>query len=784
MDTREVVARFDAERQALAVMNHPGIARVFDGGATDDGRPFFVMELVEGEPITRFCDRNRLPVTERIALVNAVCKAVQHAHQKGVIHRDLKPSNVLVTMQDGKAVPKVIDFGIAKAVTASSTDRTFATQAGQFVGTPAYMSPEQVGLTGLDIDTRSDIYSLGIVLYELLVGARPYDERQLTTGQGMYEALRDREAPAPATRLKTMAPDAQRAVALARQTQVGALQRALSTDLGWIVAKAIEKDRARRYDTVNGLAADLERYVRKEPVIARPPSTAYRVQKFVARHRTSVAAAAVILALILASTVVIAAQARRVAVERDRASREAAKATSINLFLREMLASANPWGEGGKQMTVVDALAAAEGRIESSLGDQPEVALAVKRTIGGAYSGLGEYPRAERLLNAAVEATRPFPERRQELVETLTALGGALRQAGRLDDASRVQEEAIELARGLGHEHRALLANAQRELADTRFEQGKLEDSERLAASALELEMAVHGPVNLDTARAMETLGNAVNLWKDAARADTLFRQVVDIRRQLRGPRHPEVGVALSNLGAVAIQRGDFDGAVAIFTEALDILRAGLGATHPLVALTNENLSNALYRLGRVDEAGARLEEVLAVRRQMLGDESLLVARTLFNIGAVYTRANQLNKAEARVAEARLRLERALGRDHPEIATVVRTQASIQERLGNLPAAERLFRDSVDRTLRQLGEKNASTASGLSSLGRVLQAQRRYAEAETPLLRALTIREQTLGPTAPLTLGSIDALVKLYEESGQPGKATALRAKRTASGAK
>jgi serine/threonine protein kinase len=255
MDTREVVARFEAERQALAVMDHPGIARVFDGGATESGRPFFAMEFVGGEPITRFCDRNSLTIRERVALFIDICRAVQHAHQKGIVHRDLKPSNILVSFQDGRPSAKIIDFGIAKAIEKRLTDQTFATGFGQFVGTPAYMSPEQLGLTGQDVDTRADIYSLGVLLYELLAGVRPFELREVETGLRLIDAIQNEEAARPSARLTQIAADTQKSIAGTRKTDTAALRRVLERDLDWIALKAIEKDRSRRYDTANTLAA-------------------------------------------------------------------------------------------------------------------------------------------------------------------------------------------------------------------------------------------------------------------------------------------------------------------------------------------------------------------------------------------------------------------------------------------------------------------------------------------------------------------------------------------------
>jgi serine/threonine protein kinase/WD40 repeat protein len=329
MDTKEVVARFEGERQALAMMEHPNIARVFDGGATDTGRPYFVMELVKGIPITGYCDAHKLSTRERLELFMQVCQAVQHAHQKGVIHRDLKPSNILVTVQDDRPVPKVIDFGVAKATQARLTEKTLFTRFHQWIGTPAYMSPEQAGLGSLDVDTRSDIYSLGVLLYELLTGRTPFDTQKLLE-QG-YEAVmrtvREVEPPKPSTRLSTLAEEELSAVAAQRGAEPGKLGRLVRGDLDWIVMKALEKDRARRYETATSLAQDIQRHLRAEPVSAAAPSPTYRIAKFVRRNRASVAVVSVVAATLLTATVVslqsaaVARKAGRLAsAERDRAS--------------------------------------------------------------------------------------------------------------------------------------------------------------------------------------------------------------------------------------------------------------------------------------------------------------------------------------------------------------------------------------------------------------------------------------------------------------------------------
>jgi serine/threonine protein kinase len=313
MDTRNVIARFEAERQALALMDHPNIAKVLDAGATDSGRPYFVMELVRGVPITEYCDKNKLSTKERLDLFIPVCQAIQHAHQKGIIHRDIKPSNVMVTLHDGKPVPRVIDFGIAKATNQRLTEKTLFTNYAQMIGTPAYMSPEQAEMSGLDVDTRTDVYSLGVLLYELLTGTTPFPSKDLLSlGYGeMQRVISESEPPKPSTRLSTMEHEERTVVARNRSIDISALAKVFKGDLDWIVMKAIEKDRSHRYDTVNGLAMDVQRHLKTEPVIARPASAAYRIQKLVRRNKLAFAASAAIALALLAGAALSTWQAVR-----------------------------------------------------------------------------------------------------------------------------------------------------------------------------------------------------------------------------------------------------------------------------------------------------------------------------------------------------------------------------------------------------------------------------------------------------------------------------------------
>ena len=327
MDTREVIARFEAERQALALMDHPHIARVFEAGATESGRPYFVMELVRGVSLTEYCDRNQLPTRERLALFSTICHAVQHAHQKGIIHRDLKPSNILVTLHDGQPVPKVIDFGVAKALNQQLTEKTLFTAFGQMVGTPQYMSPEQAEMSGLDVDTRSDIYSLGVLLYELLTGTTPLDSERLRSAgfAEMQRLIREEEPPRPSTRVSTLG-DSATSVAQHRSVDPRRLRQELRGELDWIVMRALEKDRNRRYVSASGLVDDIQRYLRDEPVLACPPSAAYRFQKFARRNKmllATLSAVALVLVVGAALSTLMATRAMRAErLVRDRLSDE------------------------------------------------------------------------------------------------------------------------------------------------------------------------------------------------------------------------------------------------------------------------------------------------------------------------------------------------------------------------------------------------------------------------------------------------------------------------------
>jgi tRNA A-37 threonylcarbamoyl transferase component Bud32/tetratricopeptide (TPR) repeat protein len=469
MDTKSVIARFEAERQALALMDHPNIAKVFDAGATETGRPYFVMELVRGIKITDFCDEKKLSTGERLNLFIQVCHAIQHAHQKGIIHRDIKPSNILVTVNDGVPVPKVIDFGIAKATSGQQlTDKTIYTAFEQFIGTPAYMSPEQAVLTSLDIDTRSDIYALGVLLYELLTGKTPFDARELLAIglDEMRRTIREQEPQRPSIRLSTLPGQELSTAAQRRGLEPPKLVSELRGDLDWIVMKALEKDRARRYETANGLAADVQRHLKHEPVVACPPSRLYRFQKAVRRNKVAFAAStAVAMALVVGIVVSMWHAARaRSAEQAAKAAEQTAKeekdsAEDVLKFVRDKILSAGrPEGMGGgvgKDVTLREAINAAESKIAKSFPNRPLVEAAIRKTLGESYLYLGEPELAIPQLERALKLRRErLGHDNEHTVFTMDKLRDAYRDAGKPFEFLPFYEEAFKLAKSrLGAEH-------------------------------------------------------------------------------------------------------------------------------------------------------------------------------------------------------------------------------------------------------------------------------------------------------------------------------------------
>ena len=467
MNSREVIARFESERQALALMDHPAIAKVFDAGSTAEGAPYFVMEYVAGVPITNYCDNHRLSTRERLDLFMRVCEGVQHAHQKAIIHRDLKPSNILVINVDGRAAPKIIDFGVAKALTQKLTADTMFTRVGVLLGTPQYMSPEQADSSGEDIDTRTDVYSLGIILYELLAGAPPLDMRRIAFDEFLRK-LREEEPAKPSTKIRTQDAATSTTLANKRQTEPLALAREIRGDLDSITLKALEKDRSRRYGSPSDLAADIGRHLNNEAVLAVAPSAAYRARKFARRYRVALATAGAFLLVLLAAAGISIWQSIRATRQRDRADAAAASAQAVNDFLQnDLLAQASANNQSGPRakpdpdLKVRTALDRAAANIGGKFDRQPEVAAAIRGTIGQTYTDLGLYAEARAQLERALDLDRRVVgAENQKTLQAIDRLGSVAYYQGKYPEAEALFSQALEIQRRvLGPEHPDTLAS-------------------------------------------------------------------------------------------------------------------------------------------------------------------------------------------------------------------------------------------------------------------------------------------------------------------------------------
>ena len=499
MDTADVIARFEGERQALAVMNHPGVAMVFDAGATERGRPYFVMEYVAGEPITTYCDRAQLPIVQRLELFAQACDAIQHAHQKAIIHRDLKPSNILVSLVDGNPLVKVIDFGVAKAISQRLTERTLFTETGQLIGTPEYMSPEQAEMSGADVDTRTDIYALGVVLYELLAGALPFDARSLRSAgyREIQRIIRDVDPPRPSTRLSSLGQEAA-AIAQKRQTQLAMLARQLRTELEWIPLKAMRKDRTERYATAAELAGDVRNYLANRPLQAGPPSAAYRLRKFIRRNQAGVAASAAVVFVLVGGIVATtwqayrATRARREVVEQKRrvdAKQQESQAV-VRFLTDQVLAGATP--ERMPDASVRDAIVRvmldpAAAAIGKSFADTPLVEASVRVTLANCYCQLGRADLAAPHAETALARRRAaLGEAHADTIEAMIVLASVQSDGGRFADAEASLAGAIDMAvRHLGEAH-GHVATARANLGELLLSQGRYVESETVLRAAME----------------------------------------------------------------------------------------------------------------------------------------------------------------------------------------------------------------------------------------------------------------------------------------------------------
>ena len=602
----DTLARFRAERQALALMEHANIARVFDAGATEDGLPYFVMELVEGLPITEFCDTNRLGLEARLGLFGMVCQAVHHAHQRGVIHRDLKPSNVLVVMADGNPTPKVIDFGIAKGTDALLSDQTIHTRIGSFIGTVDYMSPEQLAGAPEGVDTRADVYALGVILYELVSGRHPFAGTTLRRA-GLLEAQKiiiETDPPRPSWSVGEAERGEERA--RDRSSDQRTLRRRVREDLDWVVMKALEKDRDRRYQSALGLATDLERYARHEPVNAGPPNLSYRARKFIRRHRVGVTAAALVtLALLSGAGLAVTGLLR--------ATAEARRSQAISSFLTDMLASVQPDQEG-RSVTVAEILDASRARLEGGdFADDRETDASLALVIGHSYEALGRFDEALDLYERSAALRRGGDEER--LHASLYRLGTVLWKRGDLEEALALRLQLAEMTEsmyGMGHAaHAESLSN----LANTHADMGNFAPAEEYLRAAVEVGRRLPGEEGeLDLARFLNNLGTVMVDLERFADAVELFEEVLEIRGRIVGPEQYEYAITLVNLGNAQLGAGDLEAAESTLRRAVVLEEKIFGEMHPRTAFAYSGLGSVLMNQDRHAEAEPYVRRALAIR--------------------------------------------------------------------------------------------------------------------------------------------------------------------------
>ena len=691
LDTRQVVSRFEAERQALAVMNHPGIAKILDAGTTDSGLPYFVMELVRGLPLTEYCDARTLSTRERLNLFVAVCQAVQHAHQKGVIHRDLKPSNVLVAEHDGAAEPKIIDFGIAKAVGLRLTERTLVTELGQTVGTAAYMSPEQAEASGLDVDTRTDIYSLGVLLYEVLVGRLPVDPAEL--GVHAFLALlvvHETNPPTPSARLLTLGTQKER-VALSRRTDLIHLRREVRGDLDWIAMKAMEPDRTRRYETANALALDLQHYLVHEPVAARPPSAAYRFAKFARRHRAGVVAGAVVAGAVATGAVLTTVGMVRATRAERHAVQEAAAAKQVTDFLVDLFRVSDPGEARGNAVTAREILDTGAQRVSRRLADQPLLQGRIMHTMGTVYEALGLYESARPLLEEALRVReRELGPADTAVAETLDALADVARGKGDFAEAERYYQRALAIREAALGPDDAEVAASLAALAVLRFKQGRDAEAESLYTRVLAIDARALG--GDDPRWARHLMGVAVVYWSEERYKDVepLLQRALAIQERALGPDHPDVAATLNNLGALYWTEGRYADARPLYERTHHILERALGPNHPDVAAVLNNLAETDWKLQRYAEAEPLFRRSLAIKEQVLAPTHADIAVTLNGLAGLLRDQGRFAEAEPLYRRALAIRERAFGPDNSSVGETLRDYAELLRRAGRTREAAAL----------------------------------------------------------------------------------------------
>jgi tetratricopeptide (TPR) repeat protein len=745
----ELLRRFEQESQALARLQHPAIAQIHEAGTADAGfgpQPYFAMELIRGRSLRNFVEEHHLDTRQRLELMVKICEGVQHAHQRALIHRDLKPGNILV---DETGQPKILDFGVAR-VTDSETQTTRQTDLGQLIGTLAYMSPEQALGDPLEVDTRSDVYALGVILYELLAGRLPYD-----LSRKPHEAAQTIQEEDP--------------------TPLSSISRAHRGDIETIVAKALEKDKARRYASASGLAADIQRYLKDEPIAARAPSASYQLMKFARRNKALVAGFATVFVVLIGGVIVSTWEATR-------ARRAERIAETVNNFLQNDLlaqASANtqarPDTKPDPDLKVRTALDRAAARITGKFGQQPEMEAAIRDTIGQTYMDLGLYPSARTQLEQALELQRRvLGAQNPRTLKTIRRLGRTVHLQGKYAEAEALLRQSMEVQRRvLGSEHADTLGSMNN-LAEVYREQGKYAQAEALHSQTMEIERRVLGAEHPSTLGSMNNLAAVYSDEGKYAQAETLNSQILEIYRRVLGPEHPDTLASMNNLANVYRQQGKYAQAEALYSQTLEIQRRVLGPEHPGTLISTNNLG-IVYRLqGKYMQAEALYSQTLEIQRRVLGPEHPKTLFSMNNLANVYHDQGNYLQAEALDSKALEIKRRVLGAEHPNTLTSMNNLAEVYREQGKYAQAEALYNQTLEIERRVLGPEHPFTLGTLSDFSSMYQRQGKYGLAETKAAQALAGRRHALGSAHPDTMASSADLALAYQSRGEFAESEAL----------
>ena len=717
-----LLRRFNHEVEVLGRLRHAGIAQVFDAGTFDRGHgpePWFAMELVEGIPLTEYARSRGLGLRERLRLLTRICDAVQHAHEKGVIHRDLKPGNILVNTS---GEPKVLDFGIARSTESDIALTSIQTDVGSLLGTLPYMSPEQVSGRPADVDTRTDIYALGVIGYEILTGRLPFDVQ----GRSLVEAARIISS-------ETAAP-------------LSSIDRALRGDVEVLIGRAMEREPARRYASAAELGADIGRFLNHQPIVARPPSTTYQLRKLVTRHRTAAWLLLTLACVLVGSTITMAVLYQGQRREREKAVLEAEKARGVSDFLSNMLTSMDPEQASGKDVTVREVLVAASRDVAQDLDHNPDVAAALQTAMGRAYLALGLYDEAEGQLRPGLETRRRLHgEGSVEVAESLEEMGHLEIKRGHFAAADSTLGGVLAVRRRLLGERHPEVAATYFLCAAAAYERGNLARSDSLHRIALDIRREGHGENSPEVLASTTNLALAVHGLGRYAEAESLYRRAVDIALARYGEDHPQHAVCLNNLGLLVHDKRTYDEAEVIFRRTLAVRRKAFGDEHPEVAISLNNLARTLRAQRRYEEAVPLYLEAIAIVGKRLGDENPMGQTMRNNLAVVYERMGRRDLAIATYEQVLALMRPAIGPDHPTIATTLNNLGGSLQMDGQFERSATIQLEGLAMARRLYGTEHPDIARALHNIAAVRRGQKQFAEAETLETAGYVMRKKVMG---------------------------------------